>query len=324
MKRRTFCTSALWPLAVLASRHAGAKDDFPNRPIRLIMPYNAGGTGDIVLRPLTAKLGVALGQNVIIDYKPGASTIIGTQLLAKAAPDGYTIGFITDSHSINPLVNKSLPYDSFADFAPVTQLIALPFALVANSSLPVKSVSELVKYAKANPGKVSYASLGPGGPHHLFMEWFKYVAGIDLVHVPFSGSAPALTAVMGGHVQLLFVGVGLAMQHLKDQNLNVLAVTSPARLPIAPQLPTIAESGYPNFEFTSWYGVAAPAKTPPEIVAKLSQEIGRALRAGDLHDSLSAVGLIPAPSTPEEFTAMLHRNATFYDRLVKATNVKLG
>jgi len=307
---------------MLASRHVAAKDEYPNRVIRLIMPYSAGGAGDTVLRPLIAKVGAALGQSIIIDNKPGASTIIGTQLLAKSAPDGYTIGFVTDSHSINPLTNKSLPYDSFADFAPVSQLVGLPLVLVTSTSIQVKTVSELVKYAKANPGKLSYASLGQGGPHHLIMEWFKNVAGIDMVQVPFPGTAPAVTAVMGGHVQVMFVGPQIALQHLNGKAMNVLAVTAASRLPAAPQLPNIAESGYPNFDYSGWYGIIAPAKTPPEIVARLSQEIGRALRSSELQETFSAMGMIPSPSTPEEFTAMLHRNAAFYERLMKTANIK--
>jgi len=321
MKRRTFCAGTLLPFAMLASRYASAKDEYPNRLIRLIMPYSAGGAGDIVLRPLIAKVGAALGQPIIIEHKPGGSTIIGTQALSRAAPDGYTISLITDSHSINPLINKSLPYDSFADFAPVSQLVGLPLVLITSSSLPVKTLPELVKYAKANPGKLSYASLGQGGPHHLIMEWFKNVAGIDAVHVPFPGTGPQFTAVMGGHVQMMFVGIGAALQHMNDKTLNVLAVTAGSRLSAAPQLPTIAESGYPSFEYSGWYGIIAPAKTPPEIVARLSQEIGRALRSGDLHESLAAQGFVPSPSTPEEFAAMLRRNAVFYERLMKTANL---
>jgi len=324
MKRRTFCASSLLPLALLASRHVSAKDDYPSRPIRLILPYNAGGGADIVTRPIATKLGAALGQPIVIDYKPGASTIIGTQLIAKAAPDGYTIGLVTDSHSVNPIINKSLPYDAFADFVPISQLVGLPLAIVANSSLPVKTVPELVKYAKANPGKLAYASLGAGGGHHMVMEWFKNLAGIDMMHVPYPGVAPAITAVMGGHVQLMFVGPATALQHMKDKTLNVLAISTNSRLPNAPQLPTIAESGYPSFEFSGWYGLVAPAKTPPEIVLKLSQEIGRVLRSSDTQDTLLAQGYVPSPSTPEEFTAMLHRNAAFYERLVKIANVKTG
>ena len=323
MKRRTFCASALWPLALLASRHVSAIGDYPNRTIRLIEPFNAGGTSDIVLRPLIAKVGAALGQSIIIEYRPGGSTIIGTQLLAKAKPDGYTLGFIADTHVLNPLINKSLPYDSFADFAPVTQLVDAPFALVTSSSLPVKTLPELIKYAKANPGKLSYASTGMGTPQHLGMEWFKHLAGVDLVHVPFSGSAPGLTAVVGGHVQLLFTALGLAMRYINNEKVNVMAVTSSKRQPIVPQIPTIAESGYPDFALSFWFGILAPARTPPEIVAKLSQEMGNALRSSDLRETLLAQALIPAPSTPEEFTAMLHRSSAFYERLVKTTNVKL-
>jgi len=322
MKRRTFCASAVLPLALMASRHVSAKDDYPTRPIRMIMPYSAGGSAEVVLRPLVAKLDAALGQPIIIDYKPGASTVIGTQLVAQAAPDGYTIGFVTDSHVVNPLVNKSLPYDAFADFAPVSQLVELPLVLVTALSVPVKTVPELIKYVKANPGKLSYASMGPGGPHHLVMEWFKNVAGIgELLHVPYSGTA-ARTAVMGGHVHMMFMGPQLALQHMSDKTLNVLAVTTRSRLSVAPQLPTFTESGFPDFVYSGTYGIVAPAKTSPEIVARLSQEIGRALRSSDLQASLLAKAIIPSPSTPEEYTAQLHRDMAFYQRLMKTANIK--
>jgi len=321
MKRRTFCASTLWPLALLASRHVSAKDDYPSRPIHLIQPHSAGGSSDVVLRPVAAKVGAALGQSIVIDYRPGASNIIGTQMLARAAPDGYTISLITDYHSLNPILNKSLPYDSFADFSPVSQLVGLPMVLVINPSLGIKSVPELVKYAKANPGKLAFASLGPG-VHQLLMTWFNSLAGLDMLHVPFPGTAPAMTSVMGGHVQLMFVGPGAALQHMKNKTLNVLAVTSSSRLSLAPEVPTFVESGFPSYEFSGWYGIVAPAKTPPEIVKKLSQEIGRALRSPDLQETILSQGFIPAPSTPEEFTAMLHRNAAFYERLAKIANVK--
>jgi len=321
MKRRTFCASTLWPLALLASRHVSAKDDYPSRPIHLIQPYSAGGSSDVVLRPVANKLGATLGQSVIIDYRPGASTIIGTQLLAKAAPDGYTIGLVTDSQALNPLLFKSLPYDSFADFAFVSQLVGLPMVLVINPSLGIKTIPELVKYAKANPGKLAFGSLGPG-PHQLLMAWFNSLAGLDMLHVPFPGTAPAITSVMGNHVQLMFVGPGFALQHVKNKTLNALAVTTSSRLAIAPELPTFVESGFPSYDYSAWYGIAAPAKTPPEIVKKLSQEIGRALRSPDLQETILSQGFIPAPSTPEEFTATLHRTAAFYERLTKIANLK--
>ncbi|MSQ72483.1 MAG: hypothetical protein EXR27_14505 [Betaproteobacteria bacterium] len=186
--------AALLGTSVMLAGSAAQSQAYPSRPIRLIMPYPPGGGGDLVIRPLIDKLTPALGQTIVVDYKPGANTIIGTDLLAKAAPDGYTIGFITDSHSINPVFRKQMPYDSLADFAPVTQLVGVPLVLVTHPSVPAKTLPELVAHAKANPGKLAYASLGFGGPHYIAMEWLKLLTGIDLLHIPYQGSAPALAA----------------------------------------------------------------------------------------------------------------------------------
>jgi len=258
---------------------------------------------------------------MVIDYKPGANTIIGTDFLAKSAPDGYTLGMITDSHSINPVFRKNMPYDAIADFAPVTQLVGVPLVLVTHPSVPAKTLPELVAYAKANPGKLAYASLGFGAPHYIAMEWFKLLAGVDLLHVPYQGSAPALAALVGGQVQLMFVGASTGLQYAKDGRLNVIAAGSARRLPTAPNLPTVAES-YREYDFTTWYGIVAPIKTPPDIVAKLSREIGAALRSHELQERLGNLGLIPAPSTPEEFAAKLRADGEHYARIIKATGAR--
>ena len=318
---RVILAGALCALAMTTVPQAGAQDTYPSRPIRLIMPFSAGGSADVVLRPLVTKLTSQLGQPVVIDNRPGALTVIGTQMVATAAPDGYTIGFISDAHSMNPLVNKSLPYDSFADFTPIAQLAGLPMVMVMNTSLGVKTVPDLVKYAKANPDKLSFASLGAGGPHHMLVEWFRSLTGVSMLHVPFPGAAPAITSILGGHVHLMLVGPGVALQHMKDKTLNALAVTSSRRLGVAPELPTFIESGLQGYEFSGWYGIIAPAKTPPEIANRLSQEIERALLSPDLRGSIESNGFVVAPSTPENFAAMLRRNAAFYEQLMKTAKV---
>ena len=321
MNLRSFCTALVAAGAMLALTHAQAQT-WPSKPLRLVMPYPPGGGGDLVVRPLVDKLNQALGQTVVVDYKPGANTIIGTEITAKAAPDGYTIGFITDSHSINPVFRKNLPYDSLNDFAPVTTLVTVPMVLVTHPSVPAKTLQGLVAYAKANPGKLAYGSLGFGGPHYLAMEWFKLVAGIDLLHIPYQGSAPALAANVGGQIQLMFVGASTGLQYARDGRLNVIASSPAARLPASPNLPSIAESGYREFDFSTWYGLVAPAKTPAEIVLKLNQEITRALRAPDMQQRFAALGLIPLPVTPEEFSAKLRRDADHYARMVKLTGAR--
>ena len=321
MLRHTFLggLSGFALLAIARQAHA----QFPGgAAISLVMPYPPGGGGDLVVRPLVDKLNQALGQTVVVDYKPGATTIIGTEITAKAAPDGYTIGFITDSHSINPVFRKNLPYDSLNDFTPITTLVTVPMVLVTHPSVPVKTLQELVAYAKANPGKLAYGSLGFGGPHYLAMEWFKLVAGIDLLHIPYQGSAPALAANVGGQIQLMFVGASTGLQYGRDGRLNVIASSPSARLPASPNLPSIAESGYREFDFSTWYGLVAPAKTPADIVARLNQEVARALRAPDMQQRFAALGLIPLPMTPEEFSAKLRRDAEHYARMVKLTGAR--
>ena len=321
MTRRSICAALATVAAMFAFAPALAQT-WPAKPLRLIMPYPPGGGGDLVVRPLVDKLSQALGQTVVVDYKPGANTIIGTEITAKAAPDGYTIGFITDSHSINPVFRRNLPYDSLNDFAPITTLVTVPMVLVTHPTVPVRTLQELVAHAKANPGKLAYGSLGFGGPHYLAMEWFKLLAGLDLLHIPYQGSAPALAANVGGQIQLMFVGASTGLQYGRDGRLNVIASSPVARLPASPNLPSIAESGYKEFDFSTWYGLVAPAKTPAEVVSKLNQETVRALRAPDMQQRFGALGLIPLPMTPEAFAAKLRDDASHYASMVKLTGAR--
>ena len=294
---------------------------YPSKPIRVIMPYPPGAGADLVLRMVTDKLAASLGQPFVVDYKPGASTIIASEALARSAPDGYTIGFVTDSLIINPIFKK-LGYDARTDFAPITTLTDVPLVVATHPSVPAKNLQEFVAYAKANPGKLAYGSLGYGGPHYILVEWLKLLSGMDLLHVPYSGSAPALNAAIAGQVQLMLVGPAIGLQHAKTGRLNVIAVTPAKRLAAAPQIPSIAESGYKDFDFTAWYGMAAPGKTPPEIVTRLSQDIAKALRGGELEEKLLGLGLVPAPITPEEFAARWRRDEAYFSRVIKLTGAR--
>ena len=299
-----------------------AAQSWPSKPIRFIVPYPPGGGTDIVARLIAPKLAESLGQAVVVDNKPGASTIIGTEMLAKAAPDGHTFGMITDSHAINPNFFPKLPYDSLKDFEPVSQLVFVPFVLIAKPALQIKSVGDLIALAKAQPGKLNYASIGNGTPHYLAMEWFKSLSGTELTHVPYKGVAPAVTDVVAGQVDVMFAGISSGLPHIKAGKLAGLAVSSPKRQGAAPEIPTVSESGLPDFVFMTWYGSAFPAGTPKDIVARMSHEVARALNQPDVRARLAALGVEAAPSTPDEFAAFMKREAGTYTRIIKATGAK--
>lgn len=295
---------------------------YPSKSIRFIVPYPPGGGTDIVARLVAAKMSTSLGQPVIVDNKPGASTIIGTDMLAKAPPDGHTIGLITDSHAINPVFFPKLPYDSIKDFEPISQLVFVPLVLVAHPSLNVKNVNELIAAAKAKPGKINYASIGNGTPHQISMEWLKSMASISMTHIPYKGVAPALSDLVGGQVDVMFTGTSSALPYVKAGRLNALAVSSARRQPSFPDTPSVAESGLPEFDFMTWYGVAMPAGTPPAIVQRMNQEIASALNQPDVKEKLVTLGVVSASSTPGEFSAFIKSESQKLARIVKATGVK--
>ncbi|MES2188774.1 MAG: tripartite tricarboxylate transporter substrate binding protein [Pseudomonadota bacterium] len=323
-RRKAQLTAMAAVVSALAGGFAtGAQaQSYPSKPIRFIVPYPAGGGTDIVARLVAAKMTVSMGQPVVVDNKPGASTVIGTDMVAKAQPDGYTFGLVTDSHAINPTFFPKLPYDSFKDFEPLTQLVFVPLVLVANPSLNVKTVSELIAAAKARPGKINYASIGNGTPHHLSMEWFKSMAGISMTHIPYKGVAPALTDLVAGQVDVMFTGTSSASPYVKAGRLHALAVSSAKRQPAFPDTPSVAEAGLPDFDFMTWYGTVLPAGTPRNIVIRLNQEIAAALNQPDVKEKLSGLGVVGAPSTPEAFGAFIRTEAQKLDRIVKVTGVK--
>ena len=296
---------------------------FPSKSIRLVVPNAAGGGLDIVGRLLAAKMTDGLGQAVVVDNKPGASTIIGTELVAKAPPDGHTIGLVTDSHSINPNFVAKLPFDSLRDFEPITQLLDGYYVLVANPGANVKTVAELIAAARAQNGKFSYASAGLGSPHHLTMEWLRTLARVEMNHVPYKGVAPAVADVISGHVNALFSGPPTALPHVATGKLVGVAVTSPKRLSYAPTIPTVAESGFPEFIASFWYGLLAPAGTPKDVVLRLNREVLRVLALPDVRERLAVLGLEAVQSmTPEAFVVFLKADAEKYTKIIKASGAK--
>lgn len=303
---------------------AGAQDSWPNKPIRLVVPYPPGGGTDAVVRTIAPKLSAALGQPIVIDNRGGANTIIGSELVARAAPDGYTFGVITDSHSINPNFHK-LPYDSQTSFAPVSQLVTVPFALVVPHASPYKTLAQLLADAKANPSKVAYASLGDGSPHYLAMEWLRSLAKAELVHVPYKGVGPAITDVIGNQVQAMFTGLSTAIPQVSAGRLNALAVSSPKRHTALPNVPAVAETaGLEAFEYRSWYGVVAPADVAAPIVNRMGSEIRKALADASVQERLRSLGVDAETSTPEEFAKFLKEDATRYARIIRITGAKGG
>jgi len=316
-------------LAVLAATIATAlpgiaqAQTFPTRAMRMIVPFTPGGPNDIIGRMLAQKMSEQMGQSVIIDNRGGAGGIIGTDAVAKAAPDGYTMLFSgTASLSINPSLYAKLPYDAINDFSPITLVGTAPSILVVNPDLPVKSVKELIDYARANPGKLNYASAGIGTPPHLAGELMSAALGVKMVHVPYNGGAPAMNDVMSGQVQMYFSGISQALPLIKAGKMRALAVTSAKRTAIAPDMPTIAESGIPGFEIGNWYAIVAPAKTPAPIISRLNAEILKALAGADVKKRFLELAADPIGSTPEELAAYQKAEIAKWARAIKTAGIK--
>lgn len=312
-------------LAMAASfAHAETAAQYPSKPIHLIVPFPPGGTTDILARDVAQKLSETWHQQVIVENRPGAGGNIGADLVAKAAPDGYTLVMGTvGTHAINPSLYKKMPYDHVKDFAPVVLVAGVPNVLVVNPSLPVHSVQELIAYAKANPGKLNFASSGNGTSIHLSGELFKSMTGVEMTHVPYKGSAPALTDLIGGQVQLMFDNLPSSLGFIKAGKLRALAVTSAARSATLPDLPTIAESGLPGFEASSWFGVLAPAGTPRDIVQKVNQAVAAWLDTPDAKQRLLAQGAIPAGGSPEAFAKHIDAETAKWAKVVKASGAHI-
>ncbi|HWA39295.1 MAG TPA: tripartite tricarboxylate transporter substrate binding protein [Burkholderiales bacterium] len=296
---------------------------YPNRAVKLIVPFPPAGATDVVGRIVAAKLGERLGQPVVVDNKPGAGGSIGSDLAAKSAPDGYTILIATSStHSIGPVLQK-LPYDPIRDFAPITHVANVPNVLVVSPTLPVKSVEELVALAKSKPGQLNFASSGVGTIVHLNAELFKMISATDIVHVPYKGTALSIPDVASGNIAMLFDSLASVMPHIKSGKVKPLAVNAAKRQALLPDVPTLSEAGMPQFDRYTWFGMFAPAGTPPEIVARLQREIVAALQAPDLLERFAAVGAEPVGSTPEQFVERIRSDATRWSEVIRQAGVKV-
>ncbi len=319
LTRRAAATAAVLLCATFAVGSAtAASPDYPSKPIRFVVPAAAGGPTEITTRLLAQKMSETLGQPVIVDARPGAGGNIGAEFVAHAAPDGYTLLMATiGTQSINPTLYKKLPFDPDKDFAPISLVVQYPLILVVNPAVPVHSTHELIEYARANPGKLNRASGGSGTSMHLSGELFRSMANIDMPHIPYKGSAPALTDLAGGQVQVMFDSMMTALPMVKAGRLRALAVTGATRSPTVPSIPTIAESGLPGYSAVGWIGAVAPAGTPPEIVQKLYVAIAAALKSPDLRDKLLATAAEPVGSSPAEFSAFMQTESRKWAKAVR-------
>jgi tripartite-type tricarboxylate transporter receptor subunit TctC len=267
-------------------------------------------------------MGAALGQSVIVDNRPGAGSVIGTDVVAKSAPDGYTLLAVAASFSMSPSLYKNLPFDPVRDFAPISLLSSLPNILVVHPSLPVKSVKELIAFAKARPGQLNFGSSGMATGTHMSMELLKHMTGIEMVHVPYKGGAPSVTALMSGEVQITFATISTALPHVKSGRLRALAVSTARRSPAAPEVPTIADAGVKGYDYASWIGLLAPAKTPPAIVSRLNAEAVKALQTPEIKAILAVEGSEPVGNSPEQFAAILNTEVARWAKVVKSAGIK--
>jgi tripartite-type tricarboxylate transporter receptor subunit TctC len=314
-----------WPVALsllAASPVAGAQDNYPSRPIRLIVPFAPGGGTDITARAVAIRLGESWGQTVVPDNRPGANGTIGVDVASKAAPDGYTLCMISSSHSVNVALYPKLPYDLLKDLTAITQLTSQPYAMIIHPSVPAKSVKEFIAYARTKPGAINYGSSGTGGIAHLGGAWLGSIAGISMVHVPYKGGALALTDMIAGNIQMQLGTLTLSGPHIKAGRLRALAVTTPRRWPGTPELPTMQEAGVPGFAITQWYGLITSAKTPRPLIARLNKEIARILQLPDVKEKMAADGADAVGNTPEEFNAHIRAEVAKYGKLVKEIGLK--
>jgi tripartite-type tricarboxylate transporter receptor subunit TctC len=318
MLRIAIATAAL----VVATGAVAA--DYPSRPIRMVVPFGAGSISDILARTVAVRLSEAVGQQVIVDNRPGAGGNIGTDLVAKATPDGYTIVLGAASVlAVNKSLYAKMPYDPLKDLAPITLMVKTTNILVVNPALPAKTVKELITYGKANPGKLTYASAGAGGTIHLSAELFKSMTGVDMLHVAYKASPLAHIDMISGQVQVMFDGMPTALPQVKAGRLRALGVTTARRFSELPDVPTIAEAGVPGYEAAGWFGYAAPAGTPKAVIDRLNAEIVKILNQPEVRQRLAQQGAEPAPDTPQAFAAYIQAEYAKWDRVIRALNIRL-
>jgi tripartite-type tricarboxylate transporter receptor subunit TctC len=315
---------AITALAVVLACAGGAlAQGWPNRPIRMIVPYTPGGYTDLMARLVGQKISDALGQPIIFENKPGANAIIGTDVVAKAAPDGYTFGTVIAAHAVNATLNPKLPYDTLKDFSYVSLMSVAPLIMIAHPSLPANNVQELIALAKAKPGELNFASSGVGAAAHLTMEMFKSRTGIDMLHIPYKGTAGALQDVIGGRINVMFDVVGPLMPQVRSGLAKAIVVTAKERIPAASDVPTMAEQGVPDFVSGTWAGIIAPAGTPKEIVDRVAAEAKKALTDPALKEKLVEQGIVAVGGSPEEFRAFVEEEIGRWRKVITDAGIKM-
>jgi tripartite-type tricarboxylate transporter receptor subunit TctC len=320
MRLPVLLLALLISLAGLASAiHA---QTFPSKPLRIIVPFPPGGAADVTSRLLGEQMAKGLGQPVIAENRPGAGAVIGYELAARAAGDGYTLLVVFPSFVINPAVKHGLKYDPLKDFKSVGQTISVPMVFAVNPSVPAKSLQELIALARAKPGEIAYGTPGAGTTHHIIGEMFRLAAKINLVHAPFQGGGPAITAAVGGHIPMVLSNVNEIAPFAKTGKMRSLAVTTPERAELLPEVQTVREAGYPEVESTNWSGFVVPAATPPAAIARLNAELGQALGNAEIREKLKTYGMSPAPGTPEAFDAFLQSESARYAKVVREAGIK--
>jgi tripartite-type tricarboxylate transporter receptor subunit TctC len=320
---RAAVTAAIVGASLVLPVQASAQAAWPTRPIKLIVPFAPGGSNDILGRVLAEKLAKRLGQPVIVDNRSGAGGTIGTDLVAKASPDGYTLLFASTSLTTNAASGKKLPYDPLKDLQPIGEVGAAPFVIVVSNDLNVKTLGEFIALARAKPKTIHYGSAGMGGMNHLTTELFASTAKVELVHVPYKGISVAFTDLLGGNLQMLVPTVSSATQYIHSGKMRGLAVTSAQRSPLAPELPTAAEAGLPGFEPEVWWGLLGPGKLPPAIVKRLNEELNAVLAMPEVRETLAREGATPRPGTPEEFGKLIQADLARWTKLIKDSHIQV-
>ena len=304
-------------LAGQASRNALAQQGYPNKPIRFVMPYPPGGSSEILARPIVAELTRNIGQSVFIDFKPGGGSTIGADLIAKSAPDGYNIVMMLTAHAVNATLMAKLPYDTVKDFASITLAATLPLVVVVNAQSPIRTLADLIAAAKANPGKLNYASAGPGNTSHLSVEYFKSVVGVDMTHVPYKGSGPAITALLGREVDLIFDSLSSSLPQIQAGKFRAIAISTQKRSRVLPDIPSIHEQGIKGFDVSVWYAILAAAGTPAPIVQRLNAEFIKAMNMPEAKQRIEADGYDIVGSTPAELDTFIKAEITRWAKVVK-------
>ena len=320
MKNGARCLLCATLIAVPAS--LALAQGYPSKPVRIVVPSSAAGGTDIVARIISPRLSERLGQQIIIDNRPGAGTMIGIEVAARSPADGYTLLMAPSTLAINPAIYKKVPYDALRDFAPITQTVSSGAILVVHPSVPVKTVKELIAFTRARQGQLNYASAGAGTYPHMSMELFLSMAGLKMVHIPYKGTGPAMIDMLAGHVAVMSATILTGMPQIRSGRLRGLGITSAARSPIVPDIPTIAEAGVPGYEAVQWYGALAPAQTPKEIVARLHAEITRVLQMPDVKQRFAGDGADPVGSTPEEFGRYIRDETVKWAKVARSAGIK--